>query len=367
MPQPFHSFPCPGCGAELAFSPADGCLTCTFCGYRKAITQEPSQIKENDYEAYLQPNPERITSLAPDALQVTCSSCSATVSFVPPQVAGECPFCGNQVIAQPQSADPMVAPEAILPFSITQQQADEALKRWLSSRWFAPNALKSLAYREGVSGIYLPYWTFDTNTLSSYTGERGEYYYVTEQFTQTDTAGNTIEKSRQVQKTRWISVSGQVNRSFDDVLVAATESINRDRLLALEPWDLNHLKAYTPAYLAGFKAQRYEVELVEGFEIAKKVMASAINHDVLNDIGGDEQRITGVDTQYSAVTFKHLLLPVYLGAYRFNQKSYQVMINAQTGMVQGDRPFSLIKIVLFILFLTLVIGVIIFLVSSARH
>jgi len=89
-------------------------------------------------------------------------------------------------------------------------------------------------------------------------------------------------------------------------------------------------------------------------------MASTIEEDVKQDIGGDTQRISKISTHYSAITFKSVLLPVYVVAYLFNQKSYQVLVNARTGDVQGDRPYSTLKIVLFtLLSIILLIGLII--------
>jgi hypothetical protein len=255
----------------------------------------------------------------------------------------------------------MVAPGGLLPFGLTQQQANESLRKWLSSRWFAPNALKKFASHESVKGVYIPFWTYDANTNSYYTGERGEHYYVTESYTETDAQGNTVTKTRQVQRTRWYPASGEVSRQFDDVLVAATKSVPRPRLASLEPWDLEQLSPYEPAYIAGYKAQRYQVALDEGFEEAKTIMAQVIEGDVRKDIGGDEQRVHNISSSYSEITFKHVLLPVYIGAYRFNQKVYQIMINARTGEVQGDRPYSVWKIAFFILFLLVIAGTILYL------
>jgi len=147
---------------------------------------------------------------------------------------------------------------------------------------------------------------------------------------------------------------------MDDILVPATMSVSRPRLKSLEPWDLDGLKPYDPAFLSGFKAQRYQVDLPEGFEEAKRMMAPVIEHDVRDDIGGDEQMIDNISTSYSAVTFKHILLPVYIGAYRFSEKVYQVMVNARTGEVQGDRPYSVWKILLFVLFWLAVIGIVVY-------
>jgi hypothetical protein len=303
-------------------------------------------------------------ALAENALEARCGGCGASVTFSPPDVAGTCSFCGVAIVAQPKSADPLVAPEGILPFAITQAQSSKAVKEWISSRWFAPNALKKLAYQESVDGIYLPFWTYDTYTTSHYRGERGEHYYETEHYTERDAQGNTVTRTRQVQKTRWYSASGTVSRWMDDVLVPATTSVSRTRLTSLEPWDLASLKPYEPIFLPGFKAQRYQIDLPEGFEEAKTIIAPFIRRDVTDDIGGDEQRIHEIVTSYSAVTFKHLLLPVFIGAYRFREKVYQVLVNARTGEVQGDRPYSFWKIFFLVWFLLAVIAALIYFLGN---
>ena len=358
-----RKYSCPGCAANLLFEPRDGGLTCPYCGRTEKIPETAEQVQERSYEDYLHPQSGQMKALAETALEVKCDSCGATVTFEPPQVAGECSFCGIKIVAQPKSADPLVAPESLLPFGISHHQSTDSVKKWLASLWFAPNALKKLAEHESVDGVYLPFWTYDAHTTSYYTGERGEYYYETQTYTETDSQGRSVTKTRQVRRTRWYSASGTVSRWMDDILVPATKSVSRPRLKSLEPWDLGSLKPYEPAFLSGFKAQRYQVDLPEGFEQAKLIMSSIIEQDIREDIGGDEQRISHVATSYSAVTFKHLLLPVYIGAYRFNEKAYQVMVNARTGEVQGDRPYSVWKIFFFVLLLIAVVAVL-YLLSS---
>ncbi|HWT02663.1 MAG TPA: hypothetical protein VN256_20605 [Pyrinomonadaceae bacterium] len=360
-----HRYPCPACGAILVFEPKDGVLSCPYCGHKERIAQSAEQVEERSFEQYLRPRADQLQVIAAGALEVQCSSCGATVTFVPPEVARECDFCGAKIVAQPKSADPTVAPEGVLPFLIPQQQATAHVKQWIASRWFAPNALKKFATPEAIDGVYLPFWTYDANTVSYYTGQRGEYYYVTETYTETDAQGRTETKTRQVRHTRWWPVSGTVSRWFDDILIPASTSLPVNYLNALEPWDLSALVPYDPAYLSGFKAQRYQVDLGSGFERAKSIAAGVIQSDVRRDIGGDEQMISDIKTQYSAITFKHLLLPVYAGAYRLNQKVYQVVVNGRTGEVQGDRPYSFWKIALLSLSILLVI-VVIYLLANSR-
>jgi DNA-directed RNA polymerase subunit RPC12/RpoP len=352
------SFPCPSCGADMVYEPGGTAMVCPYCGTRREIEVSDAVVEERSLEQYLQPRPDQLEVVAEGALEVPCSRCGAVVTFVPPEVAGECAFCGAQIVAQPKAADPMVAPEGVLPFGIAPEQARASIKQWLSTRWFAPNALKTMARHESIGGVYLPFWTYDAETDSRYTGQRGEHYYVTETYTTTNAQGKTVTQTRQVRHTRWYPASGTVSRAFDDVLIAATNGLPRKYLDALEPWDLEALRPYEPAFLSGFKAQRYQVGLGEGFSMAKEVMARVIEQDVRRDIGGDEQLVHDVNTRYWNLTFKHLLLPVYLGAYRFNQKSYQVMVNARTGEVTGDRPYSWVKITLFVLMILAIVAIV---------
>jgi len=337
-------FRCPGCSADLVFAPKDGVLECPYCGRKEQIPESPDKVVERSYEEYLVVKPESLSRLSEQAQDISCTGCGMTVTFQPPDMAGECPFCAAKMVADAKASDAGIAPEGALPFKVVAKEASQAVKSWLASRWFAPSALNALARQDKLNGIYLPFWTYDAHTTSHYTGERGEYYYETETYYETDNQGNQVQRTRQVRHTRWYSAEGTVTRWFDDVLVAATKGLPRNRLGALEPWDLPEVKPYDPAYLSGFKAQRYQVDLLQGFEMAKEQMAPLIRTDIRQDIDGDEQRIHNVATHYSGVTFKYLLLPVWISAYRFQNKVYQVMVNARTGEVQGDRPYSAWKI-----------------------
>jgi DNA-directed RNA polymerase subunit RPC12/RpoP len=350
---------CAACGAQLLFQPRDGLLACSYCQNQERIPASSEDVQERSYERYLSARTDQIRQLAENVLQVDCSRCGALVVFTPPEVARTCSFCGEAIVMQPRSADPMVCPEAVLPFAIEKQQAKDNVRKWTKSRWFAPNALKFLADTGAISGVYIPFWTYDAFTRSFYTGERGEHYYETEEYTEEDDKGNKLTKTRQVQKTRWYLSTGTVEHWFDDILVPATRSLSAKRLKQLEPWDLPELKPYDPAFLSGFQAQRYQLELADGFAEAKKFAAGEIDRLVRKDIGGDDQRVGNIQSHYSAVTFKHILMPVYVGAYIFKKKTYQVMVNGRTGEVQGERPYSTGKIVSLVLLILLALLVLI--------
>jgi hypothetical protein len=193
-------------------------------------------------------------------------------------------------------------------------------------------------------GVYVPYWTYDAMTQSSYSGERGDAYYVQVPYTAT-VNGRHVTRMRSERRIRWTPAHGNVSRFFDDVLVGASESLPRQITDALAPWDLDALVPYDERYLSGFRSEVYQVGLDQGFQRATQVIAAAIRNDVARDIGGDAQRIHDVQTSYSKQTFKHVLLPIWSAAFRYREKTYRFVVNGRSGKVQGERPYSVWKIV----------------------
>ena len=356
-----EQFACPSCGAGMEFNPESGQLKCAHCGNMQAFIAG-SSVKAHEFTGTVAVH--LLQPITTQALQVTCTGCGSVVAFEPPEVARNCSFCGTAIVAQPKAADPLIAPDGVLPFKVAKPSALTQLQQWLGSRWFAPSALQRLARPEGLNGVYLPFWTYYCHTESAYTGERGEHYYTTETYTDRDSDGNTVERTREVQHTAWYPTGGNVAEDFNNVLIAATTAVPEPRLNKLQPWDMNSLCGYEPAYLAGFRAQRYQIELADGFERAKAVMAQEIERSVRCDIGGDEQRVFSINTTYSNIYFLHLLLPVWIGAYQFQNKVYHVVVNARTGDVEGERPYSAVKI--FALVLAILAVVILLIVLSQK-
>jgi hypothetical protein len=256
----------------------------------------------------------------------------------------------------------VIKPKSLLPFGVNQNQSLQAVRRWIDVLWFAPNDLKKYAETGKLKGLYIPFWTFDCGTSSNYRGERGEHYYETENYTTTQ-AGKQVTQSRQVRKTRWYPASGNVDVQFDDVLVLASNTLQPRFADRLEPWDLPGLVPYQEEYLSGFRTEIYHVDLPHAFSTAKQKMESPIHSAICRDIGGDEQRVHQKNTTYKDITFKHILLPVWIGGYRYGGKIFNILVNARTGEVQGDRPYSWIKITLFVLVLLAILILILMVVN----
>ena len=354
-------YPCGQCGAKLSFLPGTDELKCPYCGFENKIAVGTAKIEELDYQAYLQQAAQEKDTH--EAQRVKCEKCGAETTMPENATSGLCPFCGTNVVFAGKSSH-LIRPEGLLPFRVNQKDAFKDFRDWIASLWFAPGDLKNYAQSEGkLVGVYIPFWTYDSDTVSNYTGQRGTYYYTTETYTAEEN-GRTVTRTREVRHTRWTPVSGTVANNFDDVLILASNSLPRTYADRLQPWDLKNLLPYSDEYLSGFRAESYQVSLPQGFEEAKEVMAQVIRNSVGQDIGGDEQQIDSINTQYSAITFKHILLPVWLSAYRFHDKIYRILINARTGHVQGERPYSAFKIAVAIIAAVILIAVILFVMNQ---
>lgn len=333
---------CRDCGANLKFSPGTTHLTCEYCNAQNEIEAKAATVEETDLEAFLhdQANKEEKHEIS----TVKCDNCGAATSLQPNVSSSSCPYCDTPLVIRNATTSQILKPKYILPFKIERKKANEEFIRWVGSLWFAPNDLKKYAEQstEKLNGMYMPYWTYDSSAVSEYSGMRGEYYYETETYTDS----NGKEQTRQVQRTAWYPASGTVYNDFDDVLVCASKSLPEKISRDLEPWDLQELKEHDDRFLSGFLTETYQVGLREGFDLAKHVMDPVIEKAVRTDIGGDTQQIASIDSKHNDVTFKHILLPLWISAYRYNDKVYRFMINARTGEVQGERPWSTAKIVL---------------------
>ena len=342
-----QEFPCGKCGAKLKFTPGVQALKCSYCGHENSIPQSEDDIEELDFRAQLDGLERGEAQI--EQTTIKCGSCAAESTLDPNVTSTECPFCGTPLVAQSESKR-IVKPKSLLPFKVTRDEGRKQYQQWVRSRWFAPGKFKKYASLvQQLHGIYYPHWTYDTDTVSYYHGSRGEYYWVT--------VGSGKNRSR-VRRTRWWPASGTVWESFDDVLIPASRSLPQKYVERLEPWDLPSLTPYADEYLSGFRTESYQVGLAAGFELAQPIMDDTIRARVRADIGGDTQRITSIKTRYDNIRFKHILLPIWLSTYRYSNKPYRFLVNARTGEVQGERPWSVWKIVLFVLMILAIIAAI---------
>ena len=339
------NFKCPNCGGNALFDPSINELRCPFCETVIPIERTTLNNIELDYtEALLAAN----TAWSDDLRVFHCNNCGAETILQGQNVADFCSFCGSSHIEKTDN-NAGIRPSLVIPFHIARTQAEAMIKEWISKRYLAPSKLKTRHTLDRLTGIYIPYWTYDTQTSSHYTVKIGTHYYVPETYTTTDANGNTTTHTRMVQHTRWHTENGYHEEFFDDVLIHATNK-NTDHLLRkIEPFKLHDLVDYQDAYLSGFIAERYAVPIEAGWRRARDEVDAGISASIEGKTRGDIVIVQHVDTAYDAITYKHILLPIWLSSFQFSGEVYPFIVNGQSGKVAGDAPTSWVKVSLLVL------------------
>lgn len=332
---------CRSCGGFMQYSPQEQNLKCIYCGSISKLEKTPVEIKENSYERWKDIAAEAECDNYVQTTEIRCRQCGATITMPANTSGAKCSFCGTPLILNEASVKRFWQPDYLIPFKISDKMSRANFGKWIGKKWFAPSNIKKGGLdMDNFQGVYLPYWTYDAHTQTSYIGERGVHR--TEEY-----ANDKGEKQRRT-VTDWYPASGSVVMDFDDIMVPAggKNRLPANILNSLTNWNMVECVPYRKEFLAGFTTEIYERDFRDSLEAAKKQMESSIDNEVRNDIGGDAQRVHTMDTEYSDIMFKLLLLPIWVSAFRYNGKQYQFVVNGSTGEVLGQYPRSTGKIVL---------------------
>ena len=331
-------FACVNCGANMRWDPDEDALHCRYCQHTVPVPRAEGTILER-------PLAEAGTAargLGLDRRVVRCDTCGATVSLDTNATTEFCTFCGSSSVLDQAENRNAIRPESLIPIDVGRSDVESAFKKWLGGLWFRPNALKALRKFE-AAGVYAPFWTFDCSVFSEWSADAGYYYYVTQTYT-VMVNGKPQMRTRQVRKVRWVPKWGDRSDAYDDVLVHASIGRPCDLVTALGPFDLGALVPYRPEYLAGWRAEEYQVDLEHGWSRGQMIVEAEQKRRCSGDVPGDTQRRLKVANTISGVHWKHILLPIWSLQYRFKDKTYTVLIHGQTGRVVGRAPYSWIKI-----------------------
>jgi predicted RNA-binding Zn-ribbon protein involved in translation (DUF1610 family) len=334
-----RTYPCTTCGGQLEFDIALQKLKCPNCGNVQDIIEDAGRVTaEQDFHGAVQ-RLRTLTGAGPQVAgekEVVCQNCGGHTTFTGTLAATRCPYCATPI----QRDDVHDAPErlpvdGVLPFQVAEPQARESLEKWINSRWFAPTEFKKYKQTGSFASVYASYFTYDAETDTWYEGRRGEEYTVT--------VGQG-DKQRTETRVNWYPASGQVHDSFDDVAILANTGFDHDKVTALEPWPTPEARPFSAEYIAGHLCRTYDKDVEACLGEARQRMDAVIDSTIRSDIGGDRQDINRKETTVQSLTFKHLLLPIWLLTVIYAGRPFQVFINGITGEVQGERPWSKIKI-----------------------
>ncbi|MDM8520117.1 hypothetical protein QUF64_08725 [Anaerolineales bacterium HSG6] len=334
--RPVVEFKCPQCMAATAYSATDGGLTCTHCGYY----EPPSQAvvgKGAEAFNFSAKNLKRAAhGWGTSRKELQCQNCGAYTSVPPDSLTHTCPFCNSNNVIQREAPHDLLRPRFLVPFKIEADQCIEPVREWLGSSWMTPGSLNEVASVGSFTGIYLPFWTFDSTTKASWRAEVGhtkiESYY-----------SNGKRKTRT--KTVWKWESGDVTCNHDDLLITGTNRLSKLLLNRLrDGFDTNALALYEPQYLAGYQAQAYDIQLEEAWETGRHEMRETTRQACRDQASTSQIRNFSMSLRFKDENWRYILLPIFIATYSYGDQSYQVMVNGQSGLVSGQRPVAWWKI-----------------------
>lgn len=335
-------FPCPNCGAKLTWDPSQDALHCDHCDHRMAVPRGEGTILERPLEEA----GEAARGLGRELRVSRCDNCGARVAFDEVATSEMCVFCGSSSVLVQEANRNALRPESLIPLEIGRESVEINLRKWTSGLWFRPTAIKNLA-RFDAQGVYVPCWTFDCAVDSQWSADAGHTYWTT-QMVPMMVNGKLRLQAQRVRKVRWVPAWGDRHDVYDDLLVHASKGIPERLVKKLGSFDTAALVPYRPEYLAGWRAEEYQLDLEQGWEIAKRRIVASQEARCAGDVPGDTHRFLRVHNTVRDVHWKHFLLPMWTVTYTHANKPYSVLVNGQNGRVHGQAPYSWVKILLLI-------------------
>jgi transcription elongation factor Elf1 len=337
--RPVIEFSCPQCGGQTAYSATDGGLTCTNCGYyeppQKAIVGKGAA----EFEFTVETMERAAHGWGEERKELQCQSCGAYTSVPLDTLTYTCPFCNSSKVIQYQASQDILRPRFLIPFKLEAEACRKIAREWLGSSWMTPKALQQVVSLERFKGVYLPFWTFDATLKARWQAEVGhtktERYY---------SGGEWKTRTKIV----WKWESGQVRDVVDDLLVRGSTNLSPLLLERVDNYDLRQLAPYEPEYLAGFQAQNYNLPLEKAWEMARNQMRRRVKEICYRQPSTSRIRNFSMELDFADESWRYILLPLYLTAYTYRNKTYQILVNGQTGVISGQRPVDWRKLALVI-------------------
>ncbi len=322
---------CPQCAGTMSYDPTTHMLKCPYCEFTREI-EIVDKVEELDFDEAVGTSNQ---VWGAEKKKVVCESCGAEAIYDALQTSAVCEYCGSNHVMEASAAD-TEPPNGVVGFLIDVKEAGARFSSWLKGKIFTPSKAKKSAKPEAFKGIYLPYWTFDADTTTSYTARYGI------DRTETDSKGN----SRTV--TDWYRTSGVYDEFIDDCLVCATDRHNPDIINRINPFDTSKCKPYDPEYVSGFISERYTIGIKSAWETAKGLiqrrLRSNIESDIMHRHHADRVDSLSMSTQYANKKYKYIVLPVWMSSFTYKNKVFRFMVNGQTGKVGGKAPVSPLRV-----------------------
>ena len=299
-----RQFTCPRCASRMVFTPDGASLQCEHCDYRQ-LPESGAGVEETDFIVTMATTRGHLKPVA--SRTFSCHSCTASFLLAPGALTVTCPYCHHTYAVASTETRELAPPQGLIPFAVDESRATRLAQRWLAQHKLRPHA--------APQGVYLPVWTFDVGGSVAWEAQRANY----------------DENTRS-----WETVSGSHTLFEDDVLVAACRTLPAALAPLLQTFDLDGLVGFEEEYLAAWPAQTYEIAVGDASLAARKQAYDRGRKEVRQRHDGLSNRRFS-SAGITIISHKLVLLPLWLGHYRYEGEVAMLAINGQTGHVQAER------------------------------
>lgn len=330
---------CPACSGPLHFEGRTGKLECEYCGSNYEVSEIETLYKEKENQAVNAMNEQNNSSWdmssvsgdwGNDATKMkaySCPSCGAELMCDENTAASCCPYCGNQTVI-PGMFTGGLKPDYVIPFKTDKNMAVNALKKHVQGKFLLPSSFASGNHIQEIQGVYVPFWLFDAQA-------DGEMRF----------HATNSEKKRQgdeeITTTKHYDVFRKGKISFEKVPVDASSRMPDKHMDSIEPYDYRELKSFSTAYMPGYLADKYDVDVKECGKRMEERCAKTFETEVVKSLNEYENKsVTESSVFVKKGTVHYAMLPVWLLATKWNGENFLFAMNGQSGKMVGDLPLD---------------------------
>jgi len=309
QPAPARRFVCAHCGGGMAFTPDGNALTCEYCGRRQSladVTDASAMLEEQNFTVALATAKGHSTPVAVQSLK--CQGCGASFVLSPQTLSTACPYCATAYAVEQSETRALIPPEGVIPFSVTQDQAQRAALDWYRAEGF-----RVLSSHALPTGVYLPVWTFDVG---------GEIVW------------NCLTQVGEA----WLPQSGSALVYENDLLVAASHTLSAALIEEINGFPLDRLTPYDPRYIADWPAETYQISVSNASLVARWRIFDKMRPRVEASMSDSYRNLQLSATRLVIESYRLILAPLWIARYRCENRWYTLVVNGQRGTVRGETP-----------------------------
>lgn len=328
-----QEYKCPCCGGAIEFNSSIQKMKCPFCDTEfemdalKSYDEVLSEDKADDY-TWQTTAGEQWAEGETDAMRsYVCKSCGGEIIGDANTAATECPYCGNPIVMMNQFSGTL-KPDFVIPFKLNKEAAKDKFKKHLQGKKLLPKAFTQGHHVEEIKGIYVPYWLFDTD--------------VNARIRYKATKVSTWEDSKyRYKRTDYFNVLRAGKIAFDKVPVDGSSKMDDTLMESLEPYKFKEATAFQTAYLAGYVADKYDVDADASVSRAnERVRVATLDAFRATVEGYNSVDVDNESIQLANGKAKYALYPVWILNTSWNGQKFVFAMNGQTGKFVGNLPMD---------------------------